>query len=85
MYSRLVVRAAPKGAEHYKYFVYLGRTLEVPYRGVSVPLVKGQRIGVRKSSDKKHIRLIFGDEANRVFTLGAELAAKIAKKVKVMP
>lgn len=84
MYSRLVVRAAPMGVEQYKYFTYLGRTLDIPFRGISVPLSKGQLIGVRRNDDG-HICLILDNDINRVFTPSADLAAKIAKKVKVVP
>lgn len=84
MWSNLVVRAAPKSAEHYQYFVYKGKKpIAIPYRGISVDLEPGQRFGVRKSRDKKQIRLIIGDEVNRVFTLSLPIAEKIAKSVKV--
>lgn len=84
MYSNLIVRAAPKGAEHYQYFIYMGKkTIDLPYRGISIPLEPGQRFGVRKSADNKKIRLIIDGEINRVFTLPIDLATKIAKTVKV--
>jgi hypothetical protein len=84
MWSQLVVQAAIKGEEHYQFFTYHGPTIKLPYRGIEVPLEKGQKFGVRKSADGKKIRLIFDDEVNRVFTLPLEVAQKIAKKVKVV-
>ncbi len=84
MYSNLIVKAAPKSAEHYQYFVFKGaKAIELPYRGIGVPLEPGQRFGVRKSRDGKQIRLIMDDEVNRVFTLPLSVAQKIAKTVKV--
>lgn len=84
MYSNLIVVAAPKGAEHYQYFKFIGkRAIDLPYRGIEIPLEPGQRFGVRKSRDGKKIRLVLDDDVNRVFTLPIELANKIAKTVKV--
>jgi len=84
MWSQLVVEAAIKPAENYDFFIYKGPTLQVPYRGIEVPLMKGQRFGVRKSRDGKKIRLVMDDEVNRVFTIPLELAQKIAKKVEAV-
>lgn len=84
MYSALVVTAAPRAAGAYQFFTYHGPTIKLPYRGIEVPLEKGQKFGVRKSADGKKIRLIFDDEVNRVFTLPLATAQKIAKKVKVV-
>jgi hypothetical protein len=84
MYSNLIVVAAPKSAEHYQYFKFMGKkAIDLPYRGISVPLEPGQRFGVRKSRDGKKIRLVLDDEVNRVFTLSLDIAKKIAKTVKV--
>lgn len=84
MYSNLIVKAAPKSAEHYQYFVFKGKkAVDLPYRGIDIPLEPGQRFGVRKSRDGKQIRLIMDDDVNRVFTLPLSVAQKIAKTVKV--
>ncbi len=82
MYSCLLVRAAIKGAEHYDFFTYNGRTIELPYRGIEIPLAKGQRFGVRKSGDGKKIRLIFENQVNRVLTLDLKVAQEIARNIK---
>ena len=81
MYSHLV-HAAIKPAENYTWFVYQGRQMDLPFRGIQVPLMKGQKIGVRKSANGKQIRLVMGDEITRVFTLDLPTAQKIAKSVK---
>jgi hypothetical protein len=81
MYSHLV-QSAIKPAASYTWFIYTGRQIQLPYRGIEVPLEKGQKIGVRKSADGKKIRLVMDDEVNRVFTLDLTTAQKIAKFVK---
>lgn len=79
MYSYLVARI--KGEEEYDWFTYDGKTINIPYRGVEMPLTKGQRFGVRKSSNKRDIRLVFEGEINRVFTITLDLAKKIARNI----
>lgn len=77
MYSCLVARI--KGTDEYEWFTYSGPTLDLQYRGILIPLAKGQKFGVRKSSNNKDIRLVLGDDINRVFTISLDTAKKIAK------
>jgi hypothetical protein len=80
MYSCLVARI--KGEDEYDMFTYKGPSLEIPFRGITRTLEKGQRFGVRKSSSGKQIRMIFEGDPTRVMTLDLKLAQKIAKGVK---
>lgn len=86
MYSLLVAQtkivSAIKPKSDYDFFVYQGKTINLPFRGKDVPLTKGQRFGVRKSASKKQIRLIMGDDLTRVFTLTLDDAKKIARGVQ---
>ncbi len=79
MYSYLVT-ARIKGKDEYQFLIYNGPKLELPFRGIEVPLEKGTKFGVRPSSNGKHIRLVMGDDVNRVFTIPPEVAQKIAKR-----
>ena len=80
MYSCLVARV--KGEDEYEFFTYKGAPLDIPFRGITRPLAKGQRFGVRKSSSGKQIRMIFEGDPTRVMTLELKLAQKIAKGIK---
>ncbi len=89
MYSCIVAKTEvtalikPKG--DYQWFTYTGKKpLELPYRGIEVPLEKGQRFGVRRSANKKQIRLVMGDEVNRVFTLTLELAKALGRACEAL-
>lgn len=84
MYSHLItkVAAAIKPVESYQFYTYVGKPMQIPYRGIEVPLTKGQKFGVRKSANGKKIRLVMGDEVNRVFTIDLALAQKLAKNIK---
>ncbi len=84
MYSHLITKvvAAIKPAESYQFYTYKGKPMQIPYRGIEVPLTKGQKFGVRKSANGKKIRLVMGDEVSRVFTIDLELAKKLAKNIK---
>jgi hypothetical protein len=79
MYSCLVARI--KGEDEYDFFTYTGPMIMLPFRGIEIPLSKGEKFGVRKSSNGKSIRLILGDDLNRVFTIDLETAKKIARSV----
>lgn len=86
MYSCLVytpVVAAIKGLDSYDFFTYDGPKLDIPYRnGKDVSITKGQKFGVRKSSNNKEIRLILNDDVSRVFTITLDLARKLARNVR---
>lgn len=79
MYS--CVAAGPKGADAYHWFTYSGKTIELQFRGIEVPLIRGQRFGVRKSGNNKHIRLVLEGDLNRVMTIDLPTAKRIAKSV----
>lgn len=80
MYSCLVARIKPE--ENYDWFTYKGRALEIPFRGITRTLDKGQEFGVRRSSSGKQIRMIFKGDPTRVMTLDLDLAKKVAKGIK---
>jgi hypothetical protein len=79
MYSCLVAKIF--GEEKYDWFRYGGKPLEVPFRGITRTLEKGQRFGVRKSSNGKQIRMVFDGDITRVMTIDLNLAKKIAKGI----
>jgi len=81
MYSCLV-ESRIKGEDEYEWFRYLGKPIEIPFRGITRTLETDQKIGVRKSSNGKQIRMVFDGDINRVMTLDLALAKKIASKVK---
>lgn len=83
MYSCLI-KAAIFGAEKYDWLRYNGKTIEIPFRGVTRTLEPGQKIGVRPSTNGKQIRMVFENDLNRVMTLDLPLARKIAKTVKLL-
>jgi hypothetical protein len=77
------VLAQPKGEEHYRFFTYKGaKPVTLNFRGNEEVVKKGDKFGVRKSSNGKQIRLIFPDEETRVFTLTQDQANALAKGVK---
>lgn len=80
MYSCLVARI--KDESEYDTFTYTGKPIEIPFRGITRTLEKGQRFGVRKSSNGKQIRMIFKGDPTRVMTLDLPLAKRIARFVK---
>jgi len=80
MYSCLVARI--KGEDEYDFFTYKGKPIDVPFRGITRTLEKGQRFGVRKSSNGKQIRLVFEGDLTRVMTIDLATAQKIAKGIK---
>lgn len=84
MYSFLVTKvdAAIKPAENYDWFTYTGPSLELPYRGSMIAINRNQRFGVRKSANQRHIRLVLGDDVNKVFTVEQDVANKLAKHIK---
>lgn len=79
MYSCLVSKVFDE--DRYDFFQYSGPALEIPFRGITRTLEKGQKFGVRKSSNGKQIRMIFQGDPTRVMTLDLSLAKKIAKGV----
>lgn len=79
MYSCLVARIKPE--ENYDWFKYGGKPLEIPFRGITRTLEKGQQFGVRKSANGKQIRMIFKGDPTRVMTLDLPLAKKVAKGI----
>lgn len=81
MYAFLV-ESAPKDESHYQFFTYMGKqSVPVVFRGQEYAVERGMRFGVRPSANGKHIRLIFPDNKNRVFTLDLPTAQKLAKGV----
>lgn len=83
MYS-CVVEARIKGDDEYDWLKYTGKPLEIPFRGITRTLNTNQKIGVRKSSNGKQIRMVFDGDLTRVMTLDLALAKKIAKSVKLL-
>jgi hypothetical protein len=80
MYSFLVARIKP--ADNYQFFTYEGkRPVPLDFRGKEILVTKGQKFGVRKSANKKAIRLILDDDVNRVFTISLDQARDLAKHV----
>lgn len=79
MYSCLVAKVF--GEEKYEFFKYGGPPIEIPFRGITRTLEKGQRFGVRKSSNGKQIRMVFQGDPTRVMTLDLALAKKIARSI----
>lgn len=82
MYSCLVARI--KTEDEYQWFNFKGATMQLPFRGITIPLTKGDIFGVRKSSDNKKIRLVLKDDINRVVTLDLDTAKKIAKNCEAI-
>lgn len=80
MYSCVVARI--KDETEYDWLTYTGKPLEIPFRGVTRTLNKGQVFGVRKSSSGKQIRLVFDQDLTRVSTIDLKTAQRIAKYCK---
>ena len=85
MYKFLATKrilAAIKPEENYEWFTYQGsKPVITEFRGKPVEIKKGQRFGVRKSSNGKQIRMILPRDPNRVITLTLDQAQRLAKKV----
>lgn len=81
MYSFLL-NARIKPETDYDFFTYQGAPLTLEFRGNPVLIDKGQRFGVRKSSNGKLIRLILPNDPNRVITIDVPTAEKLAKGIK---
>jgi len=85
MYKFLAVNrilSVIKPDSSYEWFTYKGRRpIDVEFRGKTISIKKGQRFGVRKSANKKQIRMVLEDQANRVITLSLDQAQKLAKGV----
>ena len=78
MYSFLT--AAIKSVNHYHWYTYTGtKPVTVTYRGNPIVVSKGTRFGVRPSANKKDIRLVIGDDINRVITLTPDQAKSLSK------
>lgn len=80
MYS--FVAGTIKPASNYEWFTYDGSPMLVNYRGADVKIERGQKFGVRKSGNGKQIRLVLGDDINRVITLTLDQAKRLARNVK---
>lgn len=80
MYSCVVARI--KGEDEYDWLVYTGKALEIPFRGITRTLNKGQVFGVRRSSSGKQIRLVFENDLTRVSTIKLDLAQRIGRSCK---
>ena len=83
MFSYLIENAI-KPEENYEFFVYTGKEpVVVEFRGKPMQIKKGDRFGVRKSSNGKQIRLVIPSWGGltKVITLTLEQAQKLAKKV----
>lgn len=84
MFSYLL-ESAIKPEENYEFFVYTGNEpVEVEFRGKTVQVKKGDRFGVRRSSNGKQIRMVIPEWGGltKVITLSLDQAKKLAKKVK---
>lgn len=79
MYSCLVARV--ESEDDYDMFTYQGAALEIPFRGITRTLNKGQRFGVRNAGGKQ-IRMIFEGDPSRVMALDLKLAQRIARGIK---
>lgn len=74
--------AAIKPNASYEWFTFKGKTpVELDFRGKPVSISKGTKFGVRKSTNGKFIRLVLGDDVNRVLTVNLEQAKALAKGV----
>lgn len=81
MYAFLI-EAKPKDEGAYDFFTFTGKDpVPVVFRGQEYTVEKGTRFGVRPSSNRKFIRMIFPENKNRVFTLDQETAKRLAKGV----
>ena len=79
MFSFLV-QSAIKSVDHYSWYTYSGsKPVTVKYRGTPISISKGTRFGVRPSVNKKDIRLVIGDDINRVITLTLDQAKSLSK------
>lgn len=81
MYSTLLARVLPKA--DYDWFVYDGKKpVGLDFRGKEVIVDKGTRFGVRKSTSGKNIRLVLGDDVNKVFTITLDVAKRLAQNIR---
>jgi hypothetical protein len=78
--SQLEARIKPES--DYAFFTYQGPAMTVEFRGHPIPISKGDRFGVRPSSNGKFIRLVFPNDPTRVITIDQAEAAKLAKGAK---
>ena len=76
--------AAPKDAAAYDWFTYTGKPLTAENdKGRKLELKNGDKFGVRKSSNGKHIRLVTGAGGpGKVFTCDLPLATLLGKRCK---
>lgn len=76
--------AAPKDAAAYDWYEYTGKPLSAANdKGRKLSLKKGDKFGVRKSGNGKHIRLVTGAGGpGQVFTCELSLATLIGKRCK---
>ena len=82
MYSFLL-KSAILPEQSYDFFTYGGsKPVVVNFRGNNIEIKNGTRFGVRKSSNGKHIRLIFPSDPTRVITLDADTAKQLARGIK---
>ena len=82
MYSFLIVSRIKSGDE-YEWYTYKGaKPISVDFRGKPVEISKGQRFGVRPSSNGKFIRLVMPDELTRVITIDLPTASRLANGIK---
>jgi hypothetical protein len=82
MYSYLL-KARVKPESDYEFFTFNGtKPVTVDFRGHPITISKGTRFGVRPSSNKKHIRLVFPNDPTRVLTIDLDTATELAKAVK---
>jgi predicted unusual protein kinase regulating ubiquinone biosynthesis (AarF/ABC1/UbiB family) len=80
---RLKEIARIKGDDEYEWFKYTGSEFELSRKGKPHSLTKGDKFGVRRSSNGKQIRLVLESLGPTfVFTLSPEDAQAIAKKAK---
>lgn len=81
MYSFLI-ESVIKPETDYQFFTFRGKKpVTVNFRGHEIQVSKGMKFGVRPSANKKHIRMIFPDEPNRVITLDLKTAQDLANSV----
>jgi hypothetical protein len=81
MFSYVVARVKPES--DYQWYVFTGpKPVSLEFRGNPIVIHKGERFGVRKSSNNKEIRLVRDNDITRVLTISLDQAKKLAKQVK---
>ena len=82
--EELLLLGAPKQADAYDWFTFTGTKVSfTSKKGQTEVLKKGDQFGVRLSSNKRFIRLVFGRLGpTKVFTINMDAAKYLAKHSK---